>query len=54
MSVYLDVNVIVALFTVDPVNDSTDKTLRGLRDTLVVSDLAGAEFSTVIASAPAS
>jgi len=49
VSVYLDVNVIVALFTVDPLNDRTDKTLRGLRDTLVVSDLAGAEFSAVIA-----
>ena len=49
MSVYLDVNAIVALFTVDPLNDRTDKVLRGLRDTLVVSDLAGAEFSSVIA-----
>jgi len=49
VSVYLDVNVIVALFAVDPLNDRTDKALRGLRDTLVVSDLAGAEFSSVLA-----
>ncbi|HEX3937507.1 MAG TPA: type II toxin-antitoxin system VapC family toxin [Xanthobacteraceae bacterium] len=49
MSVYLDASVIVALFTVDPLNDRTDKVLRGIRDTLVVSDFAGAEFSAVIA-----
>lgn len=49
MSVYLDVNVIVALFTLDPLNDRTENALRGIRDTLVISDLAGAEFSAVIA-----
>ncbi len=49
MSVYLNVNVIVALFAVDPLSDRADKALRGLRDTLVISDLAGAEFSSVMA-----
>ena len=49
MSVYLDVNVIVALFAVDPLSDRADKALRSHLDTLVVSDLAGAEFSAVIA-----
>ncbi|MGA7790017.1 MAG: type II toxin-antitoxin system VapC family toxin [Xanthobacteraceae bacterium] len=49
MSVYLDVNVIVALFAVDPLNARADKTMRALRDDLVVSDLSAAEFSAVIA-----
>ncbi len=49
MSVYLDVNVIVALFAVDPLNERTDRALRSVRDTLVVSDLACTEFSSVIA-----
>lgn len=49
MSVYLDVNVIVALFAIDPLNDKADKAMRGLRDTLVVSNLSAAEFSAVIA-----
>jgi predicted nucleic acid-binding protein len=49
VSIYLDVNVIVALFVVDPLNDKADKAMRGLRDTLVVSNLSAAEFSAVIA-----
>ena len=49
MSAYLDVSVIVALFAVDPLSDRADKALRGLNDTLVVSDLAAAEFSAVMA-----
>ncbi len=49
VSVYLDVNVIVALFAVDPLNDKADKAMRGLRDTLVVSNLSAAEFSAVMA-----
>jgi uncharacterized protein len=48
VSVSLDVNVIVALFAIDPLNDKSERALRGLRDTLVVSDLAAAEFSAVI------
>jgi predicted nucleic acid-binding protein len=49
VSVYLDVNVIVALFAVDPLNDRADRVMRGLRDSLVVSNLSDAEFSSVIA-----
>lgn len=49
MSVYLDVNVIVALFAIDPLNDRADKAMRTVHDDLVVSDLSAAEFSSVIA-----
>ena len=41
VSICLDVNVIVALFVVDP--------LKGLHDQVIVSDLSGAEFASVIA-----
>lgn len=49
VSVYLDVNVIVALFAVDPLNDRADKAMRVVRDDLMVSNLSAAEFSAVIA-----
>jgi predicted nucleic acid-binding protein len=49
VSVYLDVNVIVALFAVDSLNDRADQAMRGVRDTVVVSNLSAAEFSAVIA-----
>lgn len=49
VSVYLDVNVIVALFAVDPLNNRSDKAMRGLHDSVVVSNLSAAEFSSVIA-----
>ena len=49
MSVYLDVNVIVALFVRDPLNERADKAMRDLHDSLVVSNLSAAEFSSVIA-----
>jgi predicted nucleic acid-binding protein len=49
VSVYLDVNVIVPLFTLDPLNSRADKALRGLRHSLIVSDFSAAEFSSVIA-----
>jgi uncharacterized protein len=49
VSVYLDVNVIVPLFAVDPLNSRADKALRGLRDNLIVSDFSAAEFSSAIA-----
>jgi predicted nucleic acid-binding protein len=49
VSVYLDVNVIVPLFAIDPLNSRTDKTLRGLHEDLIVSDFSAAEFSSVIA-----
>ena len=49
VSVYLAVNVLVALFVIDPLNGRADKAMRGLRDDLIVSSLSAAEFSAVIA-----
>jgi predicted nucleic acid-binding protein len=49
VSVYLDVNVIVPLFAIDPFNDRADKALRGLHEDLMVSNFSAAEFSAVIA-----
>lgn len=49
MSVYLDANVLVALFVIDPLNRRADKAMRGLDDELIVSNLSAAEFSAVIA-----
>jgi predicted nucleic acid-binding protein len=49
VSVYLDVNVIVPLFIVDPLNARADRALRDLRDNPLVSDFSTAEFSSVIA-----
>lgn len=49
MSVYLDVNVLVALFAIDPHNARADRTVGDLHDDLAVSNLSVAEFSSVIA-----
>ena len=49
VSVYLDVNVIVPLFAIDPLNERAEKALRGLHDDLIVSNFSAAEFSAVIA-----
>ena len=49
VSIYLDVNVIVALFVIDPLNDRADRAMRSLHGTLVVSNLSAAEFSSVVA-----
>jgi predicted nucleic acid-binding protein len=49
VSIYLDVNVIVPLFAIDPLNSRADRALRGLHDRLIVSDFSAAEFSSVIA-----
>jgi predicted nucleic acid-binding protein len=49
VSVYLDVNVLVALLVVDTHNDRADKAVNGLHDDLVVSNLSAAEFSSAIA-----
>ena len=49
MSIYLDVNVLVALFVLDPLNGRADKAMRSLRDDLIVSNLSVAEFSAAIA-----
>lgn len=49
MSVYLDVNVLVALFVVDPHNERAERAISGLNDDLFVSILSVAEFSAVIA-----
>jgi predicted nucleic acid-binding protein len=49
VSIYLDVNPLVALFVVDPLNARADKAMRGLHDDLIVSNLSIAEFSAVIA-----
>ena len=49
MSVYLDANVLVALFVIDAHTKRVEKIMRSLRADLVVSNLANAEFSAVIA-----
>jgi len=49
VSVYLDVNVLVALFVNDTHNERTEKALAGQYDDLIVSNLSFAEFSSVIA-----
>lgn len=49
MSVYLDVNVLVALFVIDTHNERADKAVRDLRENVIVSSLSAAEFSAVIA-----
>jgi predicted nucleic acid-binding protein len=49
VSVYLDVNAIVPLFTVDALNDRAEKALRSLNDALIISDFSAAEFCSVIA-----
>jgi uncharacterized protein len=49
VSIYLDVNVLVALFVVDIHNDRADQAVKGLHDDLIVTNLSAAEFSSVIA-----
>ena len=49
VSVYLDVNVLVALFVIDTHNDRAERAVAGLHDDLVASNLSAAEFSSVIA-----
>jgi hypothetical protein len=49
VSVYLDVNVIVPLFSVDALSGRAEKALRSLQDDLFLSDFSTAEFSSVIA-----
>ena len=49
MRTYLHANVLVALFTADARSDRADAALRGSDPLLVVSDLAGAEFSAAVA-----
>jgi len=49
VSVYLDVNVLVALFVVDLLNARADRAMGGLHDDLIISNLSAAEFSAVIA-----
>ena len=47
--VYLDANVIVPLFGVDPLTNRAEKALHRLDDDLIVSDFSVAEFSSVMA-----
>jgi uncharacterized protein len=49
VSIYLDANVLVALFVVDPLNEKAEKALSGVRPRLIVSDFSAAEFSSSIA-----
>jgi len=49
VSVYLDVNVIVPLFAIDPLNERVEKALRGLHEDLIVSNFSAAKFSAEIA-----
>jgi hypothetical protein len=41
VSVYLDVNVIVALFVLDPLNERADKAMHGLHDSFFVLTICG-------------
>lgn len=49
MSVYFDANVLVALFADDAFTAAADRIVRSVRDVVLVSDFAAAEFSGVIA-----
>ena len=49
VSVYLDANVLVPLFAIDPLTQRADMALRRLHDDLIVSDFSGAEFSSATA-----
>ncbi len=49
MSSYLDASVIGGLLTVDPLNARADRFFRSLTEEPVVSDLAAAEFASVVA-----
>lgn len=49
MSLYLDTSVIVALLTIDPLTARADEFIVRMREPLLVSDLAAAEFASAIA-----
>lgn len=49
MSFYLDTSVIVALLTIDPLTARADEFIIRMREPLLVSDLAAAEFASAIA-----
>ncbi len=49
LSIYVDANVMVAWFVLDPLNERADAALRRLKDELTISDFTAAEFSSVIA-----
>lgn len=49
MSVYVDANVLVALFVPDPLSSRASALLAGLSDTIVISDLAELEVASAIA-----
>ena len=48
MSFYLDTSVIVALLTVEPLTARADEFINRMREPLLVSDLASAEFASAI------
>jgi predicted nucleic acid-binding protein len=49
VSLYLDANVLVALFTDDPLTNRVEAFLRSHPRQLIVSDFAAAEFASAIA-----
>jgi predicted nucleic acid-binding protein len=50
VSVYFDVNVVVALFAVDPLNERAERAAAAIRDRASISEFAATEFSSVIAT----
>jgi predicted nucleic acid-binding protein len=48
LSVYLDASILVSLFTIDTLTARADAALRGRSPSLVVSDLAAAEFASAM------
>ena len=48
MSLYLDTSVIVALLTLEPFTARADAFIANMREPLLVSDLASAEFASAI------
>ena len=49
MSVYLDASILVSLFVHDASSARADALLRGTRQVVIVSDLAGSEFASALA-----
>ena len=49
MSFYLDASALVALLTVEPLSGRADNFIASVREPLIVSDLASAEFASAIA-----
>jgi predicted nucleic acid-binding protein len=49
LSVSLDASVLIALFTKDALSARADAALRGLSDTVIVTDYAALEFSSALA-----